>query len=182
MRIVDSEVSSFSSLQAMPAAASWLFERLPSQQNLSGVAAQRQAMLEAMAAKELSKWGFMSMPQKEGAAVIYSIQLGLRIQRLERGPLDDPWDRYGVGLSGRASLMFVPMWPLMPPPWYVRELSLLVRDVSDGRVVYETSAKHEGRWVDDENVLGAMFSAAMQGFPKPAEGRRVVNIEITRSH
>ena len=187
LRMVDSQVAAFSKIEALPAAASWRFERLPSQQNLGGALAQRQAALEAMAAQELAKWGFQAQAEKEGASARYSVLLSARIQRQERGPFDDPWERHGFGFPGRdyivtgqGNVIYLPLLPRMEPPWYVRELSLILRDTSDGRVIYETSAKHEGRWADDEAVLPAMFAAAMQGFPKPPEGKRVVNIEIPR--
>jgi hypothetical protein len=187
MRIVDSQVAAFSKLEALPAATSWRFERLPSQQNLQEVQAARQSKLEAMAAQELAKLGFKPQAENEGAAAKYSVQLSARIQRLDRGPLDDPWRGYGVGLPGRdyvvtssGRVIYSPVFPSLPPPWYVREVGLIIRDTADNRVVYETKAQHEGRWADDEAVLPAMFAAALQGFPKPPEGRRMVNIEIPR--
>jgi Domain of unknown function (DUF4136) len=187
MRIVDSQVAAFSKLEALPAASSWRFERLPSQQSLAEVQAARQSKLEAMAAQELAKFGFKPQAEKEGAPARYSVQLSARIQRLERGPFDDPWGGYGIGMPGRdyvvtgsGRLIYVPVFPYIPPPWYARELGLIIRDTTDNRVVYETKAQHEGRWADDEAVLPAMMAAALQGFPKPPEGKRMVNIEIPR--
>jgi hypothetical protein len=186
MRIVDSQVSAFSKIDALPAASAWRFERLPSQQNLGEVQAGRQSKLEAMAAQELAKFGFKPQAERDGAAAKYSVQLSARIQRLDRGPFDDPWHGYG-GLPGRdyvvtgaGRVIYLPVIPRMDPPWFVREVGLIVRDTSDNRVVYETKAQHEGRWADDESVLPAMFAAALQGFPKPPEGKRMVNIEIPR--
>ncbi|NJM43326.1 MAG: hypothetical protein HC858_03945 [Brachymonas sp.] len=72
------------------------------------------------------------------------------------------------------------MWPRHTLPWYVREVMVLIRDTSSNAIVYETRAKHEGRWADDDLVLPAMVKAALQGFPKPPEGVRNVNIEIPR--
>jgi hypothetical protein len=190
MRIVDSQVAAFSKLEALPVATSWRFERLPSQQSLAEVQAARQSKLEAMAAQELAKLGFKPQAEKEGATnavAKYSVQLSARIQRLERGPFDDPWGSYGIGLPGRdyvvtasGRVIYLPVFPHLPPPWYVREVGLIIRDTADNRVVYETKAQHEGRWADDEAVLPAMFAAALQGFPKPPEGKRMVNIEIPR--
>jgi hypothetical protein len=189
MRIVDSQVAAFSKLEALPAAASWRFERLPSQQALTDAQALRQTKIEAMAAQELAKLGFKPEAEKDGTASKYSVQLSARIQRLERGPFDDPWHAhpFGWGLPGRdyvvtgsGRVIYTPFLPPMPQPWYVREIGLIIRDTSDNRVVYETKAQHEGRWADDEAVLPAMFAAALQGFPKPPEGKRMVNIEIPR--
>ncbi len=188
LRIVDSQVAAFSKLEAAPAAgSSWRFEQLPSQQNLEEVAAARRNKLEATAAQELGKLGFQAKPQPStSSAVAYTVQVAARIQRLDRGPFD-PIDTWGWGLAGRdyvvtgsGRVIYLPIFPRYEMPWYIREVSLLIRDAKDNRVVFETQARHEGRWADDEAVLPAMFAAAMQGFPKPPEGKRMVNIEIPR--
>jgi hypothetical protein len=190
VRMVDSQVAAFSKIDALPAAASWRFERLPSQQNLTDSQATRQLKLEALATEQLAKIGFKPLPEREGAAAQYSVQVSSRIQRLDRGPFDESfgvWGGFGHGLIGRdyhvsatGRLIYVPIFPPSQPPWYVREVGLILRDTADHRVVYETKAQHEGRWADDEAVLPAMFAAALQGFPKPAEGKRMVNIEIPK--
>lgn len=198
MRIVDSQVAAFSKLEALPAGTIWRFERLPSQQKLSDAAAIRQTKIEGMAAQELSKFGFKPQAEKSEAAATFSVQLSARIQRLERGPFDagyEPWGGYGYGyahrplgrlpgrdyiVTGQGRVIYLPLFPHLPPPWYVREITLVIRDTKTSSVVYETKAQHEGRWADDAAVLPAMFVAALQGFPKPPEGKRVVNIEIPR--
>jgi hypothetical protein len=184
MRIVDSQVTAFSRLDALPATPfRWSFERLPSQQNLEAVQAVRHNKLENMVTLELAKLGFAAAPSAAGL-VSYTVQIQARIVRQDAGPFDEPahW-----GLPGRdymvtstGQLIYMPVWPRYTPPWYVRDLSLLIRDTKDSRIVYETQARHEGRWSDDEAVLPAMFAAALQGFPKPPEGKRMVNIEIPR--
>jgi hypothetical protein len=179
MRIVDSQVSAFSQLQSAPETAlkgaTWAFERLPSQQQLEGAAAARQSKLEAMAEKALGDVGFArtSLPAaSQGSSVSaqpsFTVQLSARIQRLERGPYDhdQPWGFGGlVGrdyvVTGSGRVIPVGPWPRTELPWYVREVSILLRDAKDKRVVYETQAKHEGRWADDEAVLPAMFAAAL---------------------
>jgi outer membrane murein-binding lipoprotein Lpp len=192
LRIVDSQVAAFSKLDALPAASSWRFERLPSQQNLSDSQATRQLKLETMAAQELAKFGFKPQPENTGTAAKYSVQLSARFQRLDRGPFDpafDAWYPYHQGwllpgrdyvVTGSGRVIYAPVFPYLPPPWFVREVGLIIRDTADSKVVYETQARHEGRWADDEAVLPAMFTAALQGFPKPPEGKRMVNIEIPR--
>lgn len=196
MRIVDSQVAAFSKLETLPVASSWRFERLPSQQSLSDPQASRQLKLETMAAQELAKYGFKPQPENAGAPAKYSIQLTARIQRLHRGPYDsrfDPgfgsWYPYHHGwllpgrdyvVTGSGRVIYTPVFPYMPPPWYVRDVSLIIRDTADSRVVYETQARHEGSWADDAAVLPAMLTAALKDFPKPPEGKRIVNIEIPR--
>jgi Domain of unknown function (DUF4136) len=188
VRIVDSQVAAFSKLEAAPAAASaWRFEQLPSQQKLDEASAAKRNKLESMAAAELAKVGFASQPLLTNSnQSAYTVQLSARIQRLERGPFDS-WDHPVWGLPGRdyvvtgsGRVIPAPFFPRLEPPWYVREVSLLIRDARDNRIVYETQARHEGRWADDEAVLPAMLAAALQGFPKPPEGKRMVNIEIPR--
>jgi hypothetical protein len=192
LRIVDSQVAAFSKLEVAPAAgSSWRFEQLPSQENLTEAAAVRRTKLEAMAALELGKIGLSPQPVASISQAAYTVQLSARIQRLERGPWDpmEPWPghHFGWGMPGRdyvvtgsGRVIYTPVFPRVELPWYVREVSLLIRDAKDNRVVYETQARHEGRWADDEAVLPAMFAAALQGFPKPPEGKRMVNIEIPR--
>jgi hypothetical protein len=194
LRIVDSQVSTFSKLETAPVAGStWRFERLPSQQNLEPSASLRRSKIEAMAAQALAQHGFQAQPESATPAnkpVAYTVQVSVRLQRLEHGPFDDPvpfgaWGWAGRGVAGRDYVVtgagrVIPVGPLLhvPMPWYVREISLILRDGKDNRVVYETQARNEGRWSDDEALLPAMFTAALQGFPKPPEGPRMVNIEI----
>jgi hypothetical protein len=76
------------------------------------------------------------------------------------------------------------MWGLgfnfPPPTMYRREVSLLMRDLKSAQVVYETRAVHDGPWHDTDNVLAAMFDAALKDFPHPPAGTRRVNVEIPR--
>ncbi len=200
MRIVDSQVAAFSKIESLPEMSSWRFERLPSQQNLDAVLALRQSKLESMAALALAKVGFKPQAESESAPAKFSVQITGRIQRLERGPFDpgyEPWGSadfgFGYGyrpfgslpgrdyvVNGQGRVIYVSVFPPASHPWYVREISLIIRDTQTNKVVYETKAQHDGRWADDKTVLPAMFAAAMQGFPKPPEGKRMVNIEIPR--
>jgi hypothetical protein len=185
MRLVDSQVASFSRFPAAPIApVQWSFERLPSQQSLEQVAAARQNQLEVFAAAALSKYGFIPKPLATGNGD-YTVQINARVQRHESGPFDDfsPWGMlpgrdYVITPTGQ--MIYMPMWPRHSMPWYVRDIAILIRDTKDNRIVYETQARHEGRWADDEAVLPAMFAAALQDFPAPPPGRRTVNIEIPR--
>jgi hypothetical protein len=55
-----------------------------------------------------------------------------------------------------------------------------MRDLHTGLVVYETRATSEAPWADTENVLPAMFEAALRDFPNPPAGVRKVGVEIPR--
>lgn len=175
VRLVDSDVRSFSTLPALaPGAASYRFERLPSQQSHS--AAQDQ--LEAVAQKALSKVGL----RRDDATPTYSIQVGARLQVDPRAPWDDPWYG-GWGMYGyRRGAYFAPGFGTMgwSSPYYRREVSILMRELASAKVVYETHASHDGRWSDSDVVFPAMFDAALKGFPQPPQGPRRVDVEIGR--
>ena len=63
VRLVDSDVQSFSQLSALPAPATYRFERLPSQQAQSG----QQDTIEAQAAQALAKVGMRLEPSAQAA-------------------------------------------------------------------------------------------------------------------
>jgi hypothetical protein len=189
--VVDSEVRSFSNLPAgaIPAAGTvYRFERLPSQQG-DGDAARSAEALEAFAMPALERAGL----KRDDAAARFSVQIGARVTRTV-SPLDDPWF-YGGGPWGWGPGFgpyyggwgrrgwggpgwFGPGFAPAASPWYVREVSVVLRDLSNQRVVYETHARHDGPYAGDAAVLPVMFQAALQGFPVPPQGVRRVDIEI----
>lgn len=177
--LVDSSVTSFSTLKALPSAANatYRFERLPSQQ---AVGAPQADQVEAMAQQALAKAGL----QRNDQSPRYSVQVELRQQRM-LPPWASPGDgwgwggAYGYGYWGRGGLMAP--YPRFPEtPWYQREVGLILRDLGSNLVVYETHASHDGPWSDSARILPVMFDAALQGFPTPPQGPRLVNIEIPR--
>lgn len=92
--------------------------------------------------------------------------------------------RGGVGMGWTFSTggpFNAGMRPDLPePPIYVREVSIIVRDLQTGQVVYQTKATHDGPWSDHHNIWRAMIPAAMQGFPNPAQAKRRVVIPMSR--
>ncbi len=180
MRIVDSDVNAFATAasQSIRLPAKYRFERLPSQQ---AQVAQRQGM-EALVEAELAKLGM----QRDDSAPQYSVQVELRIFRDPQAPWDDP--RYLGGFSRPFPVVtrygIVMHYPSLTMqfdfPYYRREINLVIRSVSDGQVVFESRARHDGRWPDDEAVLTAMLQAALAGFPNPPAGLRRVVVEIPR--
>jgi hypothetical protein len=180
MRIVDSDVNAFSTVApgAVTLPVRYRFERLPSQQ----AQPSQTAALEALAQPVLAQAGLV----RDDAAAAYSVQLDLRIFRDPQAPWDDP--RYVNGfviahpVPGRYGMhMYYPSMTMnFDYPYYRRDLSVLVRRLSDAQVVFESRAKHDGRWNDDDAVLPAMLQAALQGFPAPPAGLRRVVIEIPR--
>jgi hypothetical protein len=197
VRLIDSEVTAFSTLATVPAGSSYRFERLPSQQ----VNTQRQDQLEAIAQAALAKVGLQRVGDAPGSpAARYSVQMGINVQRADVAV----WDDWGPGFGGFVGVGSGPYllgrgrghgavvghfgfghygygfpYPYVPPT-YVREVSLVLRELASNQVVYETRAKHESPWADSLNILPAMFDAALQGFPAPPAGPRQVGIELPR--
>ncbi len=175
LRTVDNEVQSFSSLSALPAQAAFRFERLPSQQ----AAPQRVAELEAMAEQALVKAGL----RRDDGGAQYGVQIGVRMEREDRVDWPDAW-WYG-GFPGQRFSRLGPWsstWSstwMHTTPWFQREVSLILRDLRTGQVVYETHAAQEGSWSDSRRILPAMFAAALSGFPAAPTGVRKVNIELS---
>lgn len=180
MRLVDSDVNAFATpaAQAVTLPASYRFERLPSQQ-VQGP--QRNAM-EALVEAQLARLGL----RRDDAAPQYSVQVEVRSYRDPHAPWDDPryfagfarpfavWTRYGTVMHYPSFTMHFEL------PYFRREVNLVMRRIADGQVVFESRAKHDGRWSDDEAVLPAMLQAALQGFPNPPQGLRRVVVEIPR--
>lgn len=173
---LDNQVQSFSGLLGgLPANPTYTFERLPSQANQPA-----QAQLEALADPALFAAGF----RRDDAAPRYTVQVTARVQRV-LSPWADPWDPWwgwgGFGYAGpRAGWGYGwgGPYPRMDQAWFEREVGILVREKSGGRVVYETRASSDGPWLDAAVVLPAMFQAALQGFPNPPAGPRRVDIQI----
>ena len=189
---VGSEVQTQSSLKSLPVAG-YRFERLPSQQAPEIV--QNQSALEAMAEKALALVGLKRDEVKPG----YSVLINARVQRDPRYAVwDDPFygaGRFNMGYSGdfisvrgrggyrggyRSGIYFGGGGFYRPyePPLLRREVSVVMRDLSTGQVVFETQAVNESLWTDSNAVLPLMFEAAVSGFPTPPSGRRVVNISL----
>ena len=178
-RMVDNDVRTFAQWPGgtAPAAATYRFERLPSQQSFG----ERQAALEKVARASLEKVGF----KYDEKSTRYSVQIGARTEREPRSPWDDPMPILGVPgrdyvVTGNGQLVWVPTVPRADTHWFKRQVTLIVRDLSTMQVVYETHALHEGRWADTDSVLPAMFDAALLGFPNAPAGPRKIEIEIPR--
>ncbi len=82
------------------------------------------------------------------------------------------WRGGGIGLGWGG-----PMWDASIPG-YVSEVSLLMRDLQTGQIVYDTRARHDGPWHDTDHVLAALFVAALEGYPQPGAAQRRVNVPL----
>jgi len=179
--VVDSEVKSHSTLQGFATGAGYRFERLPSQID-SDPARTAQTDLEAMATPALAAVGLRPDP----AAPRYSVQVSARVTRVP-SPWDDPWDanpwgpRYGAwgwGPGWYGGWYGPGFFGPPPQPWYLREVTVVMRQLPGNEVVYETRARHDGPYNRSRDVLPVMFRAALEGFPTPPVGERRVDIPL----
>lgn len=180
VRLVDSQVQAMATLPAggtIAKGAHYRFERLPSQADQP-----RSEQVEAMAQAALSQVGLV----RDEAAPRYSVLLGTRMQSY----LSDPWGRpigapgspYGSIMIGAGSGGGMFGWGMRMPPstLYHYEVSLVLRDLPSGQLVYETRATHDGIWADSTRLFPVLFEAALRDFPNPPPGVHQVNIEIPR--
>lgn len=176
-RVVESDVSSFSTLTALPEPPTYRFDRLPSQQAQTAAFAP----IEAQAERALARVGL----RRDDAQPRLLAQLGF-----EGGyAYPSNWPYYatdpfygrfgwGMGYGGRWGMGMG--WMMDgPPTLYHRKVSLVLRDAASQQVVYETSAVYEDVWADDSTIYGVLFDQALSGFPQPPTGPRKLRTEIT---
>lgn len=176
VRLVESDVSSHSQWPAQRQPGSYTFERLPSQQ----AQAELQSRIEEAAQPALEQAGFR--PAALGQTPDVTVQVGLSQTRYERAPWDDPFWHNSLyfGRGGfRGFGTGIGLGWSMPSPYYVLDAAVLIRDARTQQVLYETRAKHDGRW-QDEALWEALFEAALKDFPAPAISPRRVRIELPR--
>ncbi|MDD2729258.1 hypothetical protein [Malikia sp.] len=162
-------------------------ERRPSQRQ--DPAAQQEA-IEAIARDALQRVGLRAAPEPLPAglpAPRWTVELGARSIRLPQAPWDEPGRAafgmsLGIGHVGHHGSIGIgmPLFPHVVPPYYQREVSIVLRDARSARVVYETQAAHDGPWADSPTLWAALYDAALQGFPQPPAGPRRVVIEVPR--
>ncbi len=183
MRLVESQVrtSMPTEAAAIESGARYRFERLPSQTDPAETDS-----VEAIAEAELSEVGLV----RDDKAARYSAQITTRMEAY----LVDDWGRpYGGGGPYFGSIMIgngrygggpvfgLGMGMRFPPPsQYRHEVVLLIRNLQNNQVVYETRATHEGPWNDRYNILRATLAAALKDFPTPPAGPRRIKVEIPR--
>ena len=180
MRLIDSDVVS---VAAVPSGmslqgAKYRFERLPSQVHNPEAGLAEQQAQAAMTAVGLVR---------DDAGASLSVMVGFSGAQYLADPWGRPlapgWTPYGniaIG-SGFGSHIGLGMGMRFPPPThYRREVSLIMRDLKSGQVVYETRASHSGPWSDSVPIFGILFQAALANFPNPPAGPRRVNIELPR--
>jgi len=176
-RLVEGNVTSFSTLNALPTPPTYRIERLPSQQAHSAL----WEPIEAGAQQALAKVGLQRADTDASLVVQLGAARGPMPSTVRRSPwaghyyslyYADPfyspfgwgWNRFGMG------------WMMdRPHPLHHRAVTLVLRDAASGQVVYETSAVHEDVWTDDPAIYGVLFEQALSDFPQPPSGPRVVS-------
>lgn len=183
---VDSQVQSHAQWapSALPTGlVSYTFERLPSQSQ--GPVAVQQAALESMTQTALATRGWQPIaPTANPATAPWRVQVLAQAITLPRAPWEEPggrlWPRWGVGLhNGGASIQFNGLLHI-DTPYHLRRVTVVVRDGHNGRVAFETTASHEGRWNDHPALWQAMLEAALRDFPHPPAGVRQIDIDLPR--
>ena len=179
MRVVDSQVLAVANVPAgvQLQGASYRFERLPSQINNPEAGLAEQQAEQALAAVGL---------MRDDARAQLSVLVGFQGTQY----LADPWGApypgpygsisIGRGMPWGSGIGFGMGMRFPPPTHYRREVSLILRDLRSGQVVYETRASHDGPWHDSTTIFATLFKAALANFPNPPAGPQRVNIEIPR--
>ena len=182
MRLVDSDVVS---VAAVPPGMSlqgarYRFERLPSQVNNPEAGLAEQQAQAAMTAVGLVR---------DDAGASLSVMVGFSGTQYQADPWGRPigpgWTPYGsvgigIGIGAGSHIGLGTGMRFPPPTQYRREVSLVMRDLKSGQVVYETRASHAGPWSDSVPIFATLFQAALANFPNPPAGLRRVNIELPR--
>ena len=173
-RRVQSDVSSYSTLSALPSPPTYRFERLPSQQAHAGA----YAAIEAQAEEALAKVGLRRDDAHPRLIALLGAEGGYTMPRNWPYYSPDPfYGRWGMGYGGRWGMGM--SWMMdAPPTLYHRKVSLVLRDAATQQVVYETSALYEDVWTNDPAIYGLLFEQALSGFPRPPQGQRTVSTEV----
>jgi len=172
---MNAEVASYGTWPAERKPGTYAFDRLPSQQ----ARADAQQRLEDAAHAALEAAGFAAAAP--GATPDVLVQVGARITRYERSPWDDPlWWRGGFGhWRARPWVGPYPYGYRSEPPRYDREVALLLRDRTNGAPLYEARATTEGTTSGGDELLSAMFKAAMTDFPKSGSVPHTVSVKLS---
>lgn len=177
------EVSTFGPWPADRKPASFVFERLPSQQ----VHPERQVQLETAARGALEAAGFRAAADENSAD--YLMQIGARVTTNDPWIYNDPlfWRggvRWGYAHGyGRWHRGWGPGWGpgyggIEYTPTFDREVALLIRDRKTGQLLYEARADNTGPSASIDYLLPAMFEAALNGFPNAGPNPRSVVTQI----
>jgi len=183
--IVSSTVVSYGEWPADRKPGTFAFDRLPSQK--SGEAAERANNLEGHAIEALEKAGFTPAPESTPPDVLVTV--GVRLSLNEAAIWDDPlWWHWrggprrgywypgpiGPGPFGRGFYPYDPLWDRR----FTREAAVLIRDRATGTALYEAHACNDGINAGDEELIHALFLAALSGFPAANGKPHPINVQM----
>jgi len=177
---LNNQVSTFGPWPTDRKPASFVFERLPSQQ----AHPERQVQLETAARGALEAAGFRAAADTNSAD--YLVQIGARVTSNDPWIYNDPlfWRgsfRYGYGRWGRG---WGPGWGynggIDYTPTFEREIALLIRDRKTGQLLYEARASNTGPGTSIDYMMPAMFEAALKDFPNAGPNPRTVTTQISK--
>ena len=170
-RQVESAVSSYSQWPTARTAATYAFERLPSQQSRP----ERQQALEDAARPAIEAAGFRPAASPANADV--NVQVTANVTPTL---YPEPWGwngGFGFGRHGRHAFNSGFGLTYYGSLRYEREVVLLIRDRS-GAALYETRARSEGLTSAADETLPAMFVAALKDFPSGGVNPRRVLVDL----
>ena len=181
LQLVENNVTAFHTWNAPPPGPGtpYRFERLPSQQ----VSAAYQDRVEEAARVALAKVGMNLDP----VAPRFSVQVRVSTQVIQALPYGPGYDGFGFGMPGLflgggsrggAFGLSFPLGYSTPSPYFHRDLTLLVRNLGNSQVVFETRVTNDGIQNETPAVLAAMLDSALLGFPEPPPGPRRINVQI----
>jgi hypothetical protein len=164
-RMIDSEVQSYvGTVPAVPG-ASYRFERLPSQANRPA-----QDQVEALASDALAGAGL----RRDDTTPRYLVQVAFSVEGMRNPYYRPPRPRLILGTNGVWYEQ--PLFMDLEIPWFRHTVHLLLREVTNGQVAYETTATFDSPWNDSPNLLPPMLEAALRDYPTP--GTRKVVVEL----
>ena len=175
VRQIESDVSSFSLWPNSRPAATYAFERLPSQQSRP----ERQQALEDAARPAIEAAGFR--PAASSASADVSVQLTANVTP---AVYPEPFGWSGGLGFGRGPFRHGAAWhtgfgmSYVGSVRYEREVAVLIRDRNDGRPLYETRARNEGLTSAIDDYLPAMFVAALKDFPSGGVNPRRISVDL----
>lgn len=173
VRTVESDVQSYSTLAQLPTPATYRLQLLPSQQAqgaaFDAVVQQAQASLAGVGLQRDDANGRLVAQIAAQARYIPDSWL------LPGSPYNPYGDfGWGPGFAMRGGLM----WRDTGPSLHYRAVQLTLRDHASQQVVYETSARYEDVWVDDNVIYRILFDSALNGFSHPPSGPRRVSATV----
>jgi predicted small secreted protein len=177
---VGADVSSYGQWPADRKGASYVFERLPSQQ----VQADFQGRVEAAAAPMLARKGFVLAASPDKADVLIQVAAQSRLY-------ENPYRRsYDGGLFGGQFGLGGGIWGghggvgigiNLEPAQTQMQVDVLIRDRRSNQTLYETHAVHERYGSMVESLLPVLFEAALLDFPAQGISPRRVLIDTAAS-